>query len=864
MKLSHYKHPWRWAAGLFILLALTALAIHFERASRFEPAALTPPPGSLVLDCRDQILRLSADSQGRRVILLPPGPLPEMVTAAFLAAEDALFREHHGIAPRALARAIWSNLKAGRIVSGASTITQQLARLAYPADRTFYHKLVEMLRSLRIEAALSKDEILRCYLNLVPQGNNLMGVETAARLYFHKPAAQLTPAEAAVLAALAKAPGSLNPLGPQRQRLVQRRNWVLQRMTKLGFLTDPESAAARQTGLKLRTGNLFPFEAPHFVNLVQAAAGPEPPPVLHTTLDLNLQRRTQAIVLSHRARLHKGGISQAAAVILKNRSLEVVALVGSFQYGPRDQGFNNGALARRSPGSTLKPFLYAQALDLGHNPARMLADVDSSYRTPRGEFIPANFDRVAHGPISMREALGNSLNLAAVGLLQQVGPAAFYDILNRLQLINHPERPADYYGLGLVVGNPEVSLLQLAAAFASLANGGSYRPAACLKQGAAVTPEPIFSPQAAYIISDILADAMARARVFGASLAMNPPFPLALKTGTSTHYRDCWAVGYSPEYTLAVWTGNFDGRATAKMSGATAAAPILADLAAALLTPDRSPSFTPPSGLVSREICSFSGLQPGPGCRHRRTEWFIAGTEPEAQCTYHPSQEPWHRMPTNFAGWLHHRYQRQGTGRYRLADFDADLARTFGEQDSLIETPQGQSGLTPRSDPHAPKSQAQPDGHPSSPQPISIVNKPSSRAPLSPPGEKVRVRSGSGQPSGNHKTLGQKLSFGRNPALHLHDTLFPALATAKDPRLTIASPLPGDRFLLAPGQETVAVSLKASCRAPFRQVTWYVDGREYAATGPPYELPLQLGRGRHHLTVIGPDGLGDNLEVAVE
>ena len=164
------------------LIVLSALVSHFEKASRFELEALTPKPGVLVLDDRERLLRLGADDQGRRVILLPPGPLPNLVVAAFLAAEDARFRQHHGIDWQAIARAAWSNLKAGRIVSGASTITQQLARLAYPARRTFYHKCIEMLRSLRLEAALSKDEILRCYLNLTPQGNNLRGVETAARI----------------------------------------------------------------------------------------------------------------------------------------------------------------------------------------------------------------------------------------------------------------------------------------------------------------------------------------------------------------------------------------------------------------------------------------------------------------------------------------------------------------------------------------------------------------------------------------------------------------------------------------------------------------------------------------------------------
>ncbi len=413
----------------------------FRKASRFELQALTPEPGTLVLDSRDRLLRLGADAQGRRVMLLPPGPLPEMVVAAFLAAEDGRFRQHYGIDVKAVVRAAWSNLRAGRVVSGASTITQQLARLAYPAPRTYYHKLVEMLRSLRLEAALSKDEILRCYLNLTPQGNNLMGVETASRVYFDKSAAHLTPPEAAVLAALAKAPGRLNPLGPHRQKLSNRRDWVLARLAQLGFLSVQESAAARQTGLKVRSGDLFPFEAPHFVNLVQAETETNAHGSIHTTLDLNLHRRAQAIVLSHRSRLQKGGVSQAAAVIIKNRSMEVVALVGSFHYGARDQGFNNGATARRSPGSTLKPFLYGRALDLGFNPAHVLEDVDGRYRTPRGEFIPANFDRVAHGPISMREALGNSLNLSAVSLLNQVGPPAFYDLLTRLQLINHPERP---------------------------------------------------------------------------------------------------------------------------------------------------------------------------------------------------------------------------------------------------------------------------------------------------------------------------------------------------------------------------------------------------------------------------------------
>lgn len=877
---------WLRGAALVASLAVLMLAVCVERASRLELGTLTPVPSPLVLDRQDRLLWLGENPRGQRVIWLPAEPLPKMVAAAFLAAEDARFYEHRGLDLKALARAVWSNLRAGRVVSGASTITQQLARLACPAPRTYYHKLVETVRSFRIEASLTKEEILRAYLNAVPQGNNLVGVETAARLYFGKPAAQLTPPEAAVLAALAKAPGTLNPRGTQRQRLLSRRDWVLQRLEALGRLSREESLAARQTPLRVRPGSLFPLEAPHFVHLAQALAGEGGSGVIRTSLDLSLQRRAQAVVRSHRSRLQIVGVSQAAAVILKNRSMEVAALVGSFHYGPRDQGFNNGATARRSPGSTLKPFLYAQALDQGFNPAQILEDVDSRYRTPRGEFVPANYDRVAHGPIAMREALGNSLNLAAVYLLNQVGPPAFSELLSRLRLINHPERGPEHYGLGLVVGNPEVSLLELAAAFACLANGGEYRPVKILKnlqgggpdQVSPPHPEPvpsrgegkgkttdsghhgdamfrpaadsitaeegaerIFSPQAASIVSDILADPLARARTFAGSQAMNPPFPLAIKTGTSTKYRDCWAVGYTREYTLAVWAGNFNGRPTAKMSGAAAAAPILAELAALVVAADQAPGFAPAPGVERLEVCAFSGMRPGPGCRHRRQELFIAGTLPEGLCTYHQPQAPWHHMPTRFAGWLHDRFQQQGPGRFRLAGFEADLERLFGEADTSAGSKLGDT-------PH--------------PGPLPLRgegrkrNIPLRRA--SSPGQNSSVAEGSlGRQGG-------KPSLGVNETVYLHTTLFPARPARKEPLISIAAPLPGDRFLLPPGQSSLGLTLKAACRAPFPQVTWFVDGREYAATGPPYEMPVQLGRGRHRLTVTGPDGLGDTVEIAVE
>ncbi|MFI5354144.1 MAG: penicillin-binding protein 1C [Desulfobaccales bacterium] len=790
------RRGWLWlAVGLVIILGW-----HFEAASRFDRAALDPAPGPLVLDRQGRILRLGLEAEGRKLIKLPPGELPKKVVSAFVAAEDQRFWRHPGVDPLAVLRALGSNVSTGRIVSGASTITMQLARLTYPGRRTYYRKLVEMVRSFRIELALSKPEILRGYLDRVPMGNNLIGVETAARLYFGKPAAQLNIGEAALLAALARAPGTLNPYGPRRARLLRRQELVLERLGQLGLSSPDELAAAAAQPVQLQPapGRIprFPFEAPHLVNLVLAQLSPAAGAgVAKTTIDLDLQRRAQAIVASHRVALLQSGASQAAAVIIDNRSLELLALVGSMQYGPRSRGFNNGAAALRSPGSALKPFLYAQALDLGFTPATILEDVERRYQTPGGEFTPANFDRFPYGPVAFREALANSLNLSTVSLLNLIEPRTYFDTLSRLNLINHPERGPEHYGLGLVVGNPEVTLLQLAAAYASLANGGLYQPLRLRADAPATPPVRLFSPQAAYIISDILADPMARFRIFGASSAMNPPQRLAIKTGTSSRYRDTWAVGYTPEYTVAVWAGNFDGRGTMKLSGAAAAAPILAELAGALFHGGSPRSFDRPEGVNEAMVCSFSGLKPGPDCPYVRQELFIAGTEPTEVCTFHHHREPWLRIPTPFAGWLHDRFEQGGTGRYRLADFDPDLPKVFQDRAAL-----------------------------------------GSGVPVSPtPKGKVII--------GSRK---------------------PLAVPAGEPHLTIAYPLDGDRFMLEPQMESKAIPLKAIARAPLRTVTWFVDGREAATLGPPYETTLELSRGRHRLMVVGPDGLGEVVEVQLQ
>jgi penicillin-binding protein 1C len=785
------KQPLCW---LFLAAFITLAAWGLEAASRFEPAALAPAPGPLVQDRNGRILRLAPDAQGRKAVRLPEGELPALVVAAFLAAEDQRFWQHPGVDAVAVLRAAGQNLAAGHVVSGASTITQQLARLAYPGPRTLYRKLVEMARSLRIEAVLTKKEILRHYLDRVPLGYNLVGVESAALAYFGRPAAELTAPQAALLAALAKAPGALRPLGPRQERLLARQRWVLGRMAHLGFLDSQELAAALEDAPVIHgVGGprpVFPFAAPHFVQFVLQLPGAGAAGVLTTTLDLSLQERLEAAVRSHRRQLEKCGASQAACVVVDNRTLMVLALVGSYDYAASAQGYNNGAAALRSPGSALKPFLYAQSLDQGFTPAAVLEDVERRYRTPRGEFTPANFDRVAQGPVPFREALANSLNLSAVNLLNLVGPEGFYDTLKTLRLINHPERTAAHYGLGLVVGNPEVSLLQLATAYAALANRGVFHNLRLRLDEPLDAGVQVFTPQAAYIVSDILSDPLARGRLFGGSTAMNQPYRLAVKTGTSTRYRDCWAVAYCPDYTIAAWVGNFRGQPTARLSGASAAAPIIADVARELFGASAPAPFEKPDGVTAMEICSFSGLLPGRGCQHRRRELFIAGSEPVLLCTYHQPRQPWHRLATPYAGWLHQRYSAGSEGRYRLAGFDENLSRLFGTEDQPAA--------------------ARPD-----------VTNPTVKIP-------------------------------------------PARPPEQGPLVNITYPLGRDSFLLQPPAEAVRLTAKATCRLPIPKITWFVDGDELAATGPPYELPLQLGRGRHRLMAVSPDGSADVVTVTVQ
>jgi penicillin-binding protein 1C len=512
---------------------------------------------------------------------IPYSEIPLPLIEATLAAEDQRFWSHHGVDFCASARALWQLVWHRHVVSGGSTITQQLIKLAEPRPRTIRTKMIEALQALRLEQVWSKQRILAEYLNRLDYGNFNRGASVAADFYFAKPLRDLTPVECALLASLPQAPSRLNPYThPDRAR--KRQELVLNRMHSSGWLTEDALGRALAEPSSLVKPRRV-FEAPHFVDLLVSAkprAG-SPEHIVDTSLDLELNRFAEAVLREHLSTVQAQHVSNGALVILDNRTGEVLALVGSEDYFSPMAGQVNGAWAPRSPGSTLKPFTYLLAMERGATPATIVADVPTEFVTTTGLFAPVNYNRHCYGPVRYRVALANSLNISAVKVLESIGgPDPLQRLLQQCGLSTLDHSPSEY-GLGLTIGNADVRLLELANAYACLARLGEYRPYQMLAKSRHENFEPrrrVVDAGIAYLIADILGDNDARTLAFGADSALRFDFPVACKTGTSSDFRDNWAFGYTPEFTVGVWIGNADGSPMQHVSGVTGAAPILHEL----------------------------------------------------------------------------------------------------------------------------------------------------------------------------------------------------------------------------------------------------------------------------------------------
>lgn len=591
------------------------------------PAAWTDPVESRrVLDRHGGVLAVRAVPTRGRDLWVELDEVAPHVVDALIASEDRRFRGHLGVDPRAVARALWADVRAGAVVQGGSTLTQQTARLLAGRPPGLVGKVVEGWRALRLETHLSKDEILTWYLNRAYFGRGAWGVEAAARAWFDERAVGLSVAEAAALVALLPAPERLGP-DTDTEEARRRRRAVVDAMVAMGTLSQADAARARAEPLQVRrrpSGGLAPHLSARL--LAERSDDVEIP----TTLDPELQRDVEHLVTEALVALRGREVDHAAVLVAEVATGDVLAWVGSGDFGA-DDGQVDGVRARRSSGSTLKPFLYGAAFEGGMRASEALPDIPRAWSTHHGVWRPENYGEDFQGPVRARVALACSSNVPAVAVVERLGVATAMQRLERAGF-SLPESPA-HYGLGLAIGGAEVSLEELVAAYAGLARGGVWQPLRVRSDRPPGETRWFLDGTAAWVVSDILADPVARIPAFGPRSPLTRRYPVAVKTGTSSGFRDNWTVGYTPDHVVGVWVGNFDGRAMGDVSGVTGAGPLWGRVMDRVTRAPRA-FPPPPDGIVDDRYCALSGMPAGPHCPEVVQEW-VMGAPSGHSCDWH-------------------------------------------------------------------------------------------------------------------------------------------------------------------------------------------------------------------------------------
>jgi penicillin-binding protein 1C len=628
------------------------------RCTPLPPSLSTLPPQSVEFVDREgrPLRRVLQDQRVYRSRCRLSDVSPNAI-AATLSTEDKRFRTHSGIDFLAAARALAQFFATGVAHSGASTISEQLVKLGeHRETRTITAKVAEVWAALCLERHWTKDQILEEYLNRLNYGDLQVGLSAASWDYFEKPPSDLSVAEAAFLAAIPQAPSRLDPF-KKFSSTRARQLWVLGRMHANGYLDDATYARALSEPLGLRRRNRD-FEAPFLVDLLLKRRGTLPPEggSVRTTVDLSLNQWIDQVVARQLNTLADKNVSAAAVTVIDNSSGDVLALCGSGAYFEPGVSQINGTWSARSAGSALKPFTYVRALENGAFPGTVVADVPTDFATETGLYHPNNYNHRFYGPVTLRFALANSLNVAAIKVLEQAGgPQVLYETL-RSAGITTLEHPAAYYGLGLTIGNGEVRLLELTNAFASLARLGIYRPFRLLlrSQGesgeCSVPPHRIFDQRAAYLLADILSDNHARSATFGLNSCLSFDFPVACKTGTSSNYRDNWTIGFTPEWTVGVWVGNPDNSPMQSITGVTGAAPIFREIMLHLHEKYGTNWYRTPAGIGRCWIDPLTGREVARDHTRAAQEIFAFRPEPARLEDYDFASRL--RLPAEYSAWL--------------------------------------------------------------------------------------------------------------------------------------------------------------------------------------------------------------------
>ncbi len=613
-----------WSTGAFLLLSIVldlwVFPLPVEKLHR--------PAATFVYSREGRMLSCftSSDRFWRR-----PVPLKEIsprLIEAVLCMEDRWFYYHPGVNPVALAQAAVDNLRAGHIKRGGSTITMQIARMIEPKERTYASKAIEILRALQLELHYSKDELLELYFNLAPYGGNIEGVGAATYFYFEKEPSRLSWSEAAILTAIPASPTRFRP-DRDRELCRNRRDRVLETLHAEGVIDDDLYASALEETLPQERVTP-PASAPHYSQWVSQKYRSHS--TVRSTLNHDIQTMCEQLVGRHHARLAPLDINNLAVVVLDNRRHDLLAMVGSADFTDEPHsGQINGALAKRSPGSALKPFVYALGLEQGLiSPSQQIEDIPVNY----SGYQPDNYDEQFHGLVTVRDALVNSYNVPAVNLTSRIGLKNFYDMLRSGGLTTIDRKPEEY-GLPLVLGACEVQLLDLTNLYATVASSGYYRPVSdTIGAMPSDTGRQLLSEQVCYVLSDLLSG-LKRPDLPTAWESTADMPRVAWKTGTSYGRKDAWSIGYNPRFTVGVWAGNFDGAGSADIVGAAIATPLMIEIFHELVGQKAEEWFAMPKGVGMRRVCALSGKLPGPFCSETREELYIEGVSPIERCDLH-------------------------------------------------------------------------------------------------------------------------------------------------------------------------------------------------------------------------------------
>ncbi|MDR1373735.1 MAG: transglycosylase domain-containing protein, partial [Treponema sp.] len=639
--------------------------------------------GLVMRDRNGTVLRVLPADDGIKREWVDLEDIPPGTVRIFVRAEDRRFYAHPGVDPVAAAGSAVRNLRAGRIVSGASTITMQLARLIRARRPGVRGKLDEAWDALRLEVRLSKREILELWFNGIPFGSNIEGLAAMTRARFGIPVGRLDDSRAALLAVIPRRPAlydpAIDPGAAVRAALALSR--------REGLNPDGEAlmAAIAEAGLpagEAAATDRFPFYAPHFTG--RLARMPEIRSVkqgeVKTSLDLPLQIFAEERLLAELGGLRNNRVTNGAVLAVENETGAVRVYVGSASWF--DDGISgkiDGIRVRNQPGSCLKPFLYALALDSGFNPSDILPDLPSVFGGNEA-YIPSNFNRRFNGPVRLRLALASSLNIPAVYLLERLGVRNFEEYLAALGF-DSVAASMGTHGTGLALGNAEVSLEELVRGFSAFPRGGSPADLRFIEEGTAGdgdsggmnTAGRMMTPSAAWVISDILSDQGSRFVGFSPAPALTTEFPAMFKTGTANQFQHIWALGATRRFTVGVWMGNFSGETVVGPTGSSIPARIARDLLAALEQGNQEagehPGGLKPAAVRETQICALSGMAAGPFCPGTVRERTFGGSR-NAPCTWHTGGEA--RFPPEYRAWLTERFRSggiiagKGSGRIRI------------------------------------------------------------------------------------------------------------------------------------------------------------------------------------------------------